>query len=420
MKHVLLLDNKSLEFYDFEILKQKNNVQIYCVVSNTYFEKIPEYVKEHIKNFFILNVTPTLFPEPFEKNNVTKIIQDHFSEEIKQNNFFISCADEINMPLAASLREQFIIPGTNKKTVVLYTNKYLQRKILLQKKINIPSFSQFSLEKLKKISYDELCNKFPPPFIIKPINSTASVCVGKICSQNDFETYLKKIEEYFFSYFLIESFQEGKLFHVDLVVQNEKTIFAQPCEYFFNGLAFTQGKIHGSIPLTEQSVHFKPLTDFAKSINRTFNIKNGVTHHEIFINNKNELIFLEAACRPPGSLVPKIYQEMFNINILNVNFLIDAQETVEISLSNSCYAFWSIFPQQMNQINMNHFCDLRNKVDFIKAEHKQHTNLSKSLIDKSASMIVQSHSYRSLLKDFESVKKISESFYQSNTRVLIT
>lgn len=409
MKNILLLDNKALDQYDFHTLKNVSSLKVFSVVTKNYFEKLPKHVLNNIDHFFVLEAVHSNFPEPFPEKKIVDIINENFADQIEKGSFFISCADEVNIPLAARLREQYSIPGKKTDITKRFTDKTLQKKLLTETSFKLPKFLYITLEQLKIASFNDLANQLGLPFIAKPNDKTASVCVKIIREKLDLINYISTAEIGGFNNLILESYQQGKLFHVDLVTVDGATLFAQPCEYFFNGLAFTKGYVHGSIPIPKDDLLHERLVEISKDVNKQLGLNNGCTHHEIFLTHDNNFVFLEAACRPPGSLVPLTYSNMFGFNLLNTNLLIDSDIYPSVLLKKcETYFFWAIFPFQMDSIQDSDLKFLQGKYSFQKQLLKNNYGESTSLVDKTATMIVSSESYDSLKQDFESLKKFSE------------
>ena len=123
-----------------------------------------------------------------------------------------------------------------------------------------------------------------------------TIGVEEINSLEQFSTYLNKNQNY--SSFLAEEFIQGKLYHCDFIIQNGQYDFIEVSEYLHNGLSFINGFNHGSILLTQDHPLRSSITEFCKRINIVFGLKSGCAHFEIFVNEKQELIFLGSRCAP--------------------------------------------------------------------------------------------------------------------------
>lgn len=75
-------------------------------------------------------------------------------------------------------------------------------------------------------------------------------------------------------------------------------------------------------------------------------IKNGITHVEVYLDRNDELIFLEAAARPPGLVGNLLYKKYLNISINEIHLLLQLEECHQnlrdIKVNN--YAARCIFP----------------------------------------------------------------------------
>ena len=59
----------------------------------------------------------------------------------------------------------------------------------------------------------------------------------------------------------------------------------------------------------------KRISNFTRDVLQELGpIKNGITHVEVYLDRNDELIFLEAAARPPGLVGNLLYKKYLNIS----------------------------------------------------------------------------------------------------------
>ena len=403
MKNVLILNNRALDYYDFQELKLKHPLKIFCVVTENYYQKLSQKTKTDVDHFFILPPQSLLEPIPFPIEDVRQIIRDNFN--LKRDYFFINCADEINLGLAARLREEFNLFGAKSALIKKFRHKSIQKAELHLRGIHVPKYRALAYYELKyKDTYKNLCAQLGIPFILKPDDHFGSVKVQKIQSQAEFNGYIAELGPY--KYFSAEEFIEGRLYHCDLITQNNQTLFAQSSEYFFNGLSYINGTIHGSIPLLSDNSLNAQLIQYAEKVNHILGLENGCSHHELFVTSDRNIVYLESAARPPGSLVPLIHKNCFGINFLNASLELDCNLAVtSFRTEPRVYQLWSMFPSQSGVIKGIALPILKSKfyLDlFVKT--KSVSRKSASLLEQAANLIAINSNYSDLYEDFAILK----------------
>lgn len=407
MKNVILLNNRSLHLYDFEDLKNNYDLRICAVVSRKYYEDLTDKVKKNIDKIYIL-------PEPLDQgDNFSPFQQELLAPIIEENlsefkNTYIIGADELNTLTAASLREKYHLPGSPLSLIRNYRNKGIQKTKLSNSNIKTPKFFSLSKDHTKnKINiFNKIKEKLDLPFILKPINMFISIGVEKINSYNQFCNYFEEFS--YFSDFIAEEFINGQLYHCDFIIQNNNYLFAEVSEYLFNGLSFLNGCNHESLLLTSDNPLRSSIINFCKEANSILGLKTGCGHFEVFVTKEQELIFLEAAARPAGSLVPLVFSKMFKKNYMNSALLVEIQEEVKSFPLNKPeeYYFWIFFPSQGGRITKLRYPLLQSHYEIEWLVSKNDIlSPAASLKDKTGFVIVKNHDYSVLRSDFYFIRE---------------
>src|SRR5690606_13636250 len=96
---------------------------------------------------------------------------------------------EVNVLLAAKLRDQFGIPGMNFDTALLFRDKILMKQRLIGSNVRVPIFfplSETQLEVAPTQYFQECVEKLQLPFIIKQSCLLGSTDIWRISSAADF------------------------------------------------------------------------------------------------------------------------------------------------------------------------------------------------------------------------------------------
>ena len=190
--------------------------------------------------------------------------------------------------------------GLSEVSAKICTDKYLQRKTLLENSIEVPKFIKFNGNEFDVKSIKE----FNFPLIIKPLNSSGSRGVIKINHTDDIKNAIKESLKYTSDkLLLIEEFISGKEYSVEILVQNKE----------IHIIAITQKELLKSTYSFVETRHIIPaqisdnikerIINYSKSIIKTIGLDNSAAHLELKITNKGEPILIEIGARLGGDYI---------------------------------------------------------------------------------------------------------------------
>jgi len=405
MKNILIFKSSNLDFFDFKDIKKNHNLRLSAVLFNNAFQALSAEIKDVLDNIYILPDIPSSYRtlESFPEEALDSIIK---SEVKLFPNTRLFSADEFNNLTVACLREKYGLPGTSYATILNFRDKFIQKRKLRRGGIKVPKFSSIKKsihEQEIEIHYENFKYSLGLPFIIKPLKMFGTIGVEKIGSYNQFYDYLTKPS--IFSDFIVEEFIGATLYHCDFLVQDNKYIFTEVCEYLHNGLSFLNGFNHGSLILTPDNPLRSSVINFCKKASSILGLKSGSGHFEVFVTKDQELIFLEAAARPAGSLVPLIFTKMFENNYMNAALLAEIEENPG-SFSNPLqYYFWTLLPVKLGIVKSLYAPPIKSPYDiewFVKIGDVLHKPCS--IANKSGAVLVRNENYELLRTDFYSLK----------------
>ncbi|TCJ79181.1 UNVERIFIED_ORG: carbamoyl-phosphate synthase large subunit [Bacillus cereus] len=198
-------------------------------------------------------------------------------------------------------------------------NKLNNRKLL--KEAGLFNYQFFEIK-----SYEDLLNhknqiKFP--CIIKPINGFGSINVRKIYSFSDLEKEYQEnlanndyanLGNIFSNVMLIEEYIEGKEYSVESVIENGKVNILMITEKVFHH-KFTNVELGHILPardLTEDIISKIKL--YVTKIHQALQVKTGITHAEIKVNNGN-IALIELNPRIGGGCIPDMLGKVLGIDM---------------------------------------------------------------------------------------------------------
>lgn len=323
------------------------------------------------------------------------------------NNIRLLTNEDSTQIVCAQLREKYNIVGSNTAQVLPFVNKIISKNRLAGK-VRTPRFISFN-----KLAYQSNPEKYLEqvitdigfPMFIKPIDLVSSIGTHYIPDSNVLRTVMTEIagEPWEFE---IDEFIEGNLFHCDVVVRNNTIEFFMAAKYAYPLARFSKGSPMGSIPVNDQQL-FSELKQFSLDALNCLGMFTSAFHLEVFQDKQSgELIFLEAAARTPGALVPEMYEIIFDQNLEELHYLVQMNSDCHLTIrKTSNQAGWITFPQtegvllniKKPDISINNTI-----TNFVKSgdELKQ----AKSLLDSSCSVVFWDKSFQKINEAFEFLK----------------
>ena len=311
-------------------------------------------------------------------------------------------ASEDFMYLAAQIRECFGLEGMTVIDTAYFRDKCLMKEKALAAGVNVPRYGAYQ----SNLTFSEITQHVGLPFVLKPKDSAGAFGVHVIRNQHDYDDVINTSNiglgyEY-------ETFVEGKLYHVDLLIKNGEVCFQAACEYSFPNLDFQFGKPCLSLVLEESHELYAQLTNFAAFAVKSLGLKNGPSHVEIFVKESGELVFLEAACRTPGAIMVPIYQAQFDMNMIEMALDIECGLDIAEIVKNDSYCMGGIFPAKQGRVNKINKVNLQSEFELnLGCQVGDYYDGVDSVKNLSGSIVVKGKSYAEVLADFEVLKALS-------------
>ncbi|GMQ79139.1 MAG: hypothetical protein BMS9Abin02_1698 [Anaerolineae bacterium] len=119
------------------------------------------------------------------------------------------------------------------------------------------------------------------------------------------------------SFFLLEQFIPGDIYHVDAIVSEKAIIFAEVHKYKQPPMNVShEGGVFISRTLPRESDEVQPLLKLNKKLIEVFGMVRGVNHTEFIRSSQNgELYFLETAARVAGANIAELIAYASGINL---------------------------------------------------------------------------------------------------------
>ena len=134
--------------------------------------------------------------------------------------------DEYDQETAALLREHLRNPGMGDTTARYFRDKLAMRVKALSSGILVPDF-------VHVLNYDrlrEFMSRVSPPWVLKPRSEAASMGIKKLSSADELWPLLDTLGDRQ-SFYVLEQYLAGDIYHVDSIVSNRKAVFSVPHKY---------------------------------------------------------------------------------------------------------------------------------------------------------------------------------------------
>ncbi len=224
----------------------------------------------------------------------------------------ITALDDYDVGTAAALREHLRLPGLGETSARYFRDKLAMRTQASGAGMRVPAFSSL-------LNYDALRDfmaETPAPWVLKPRFEAGAVGIRKL---HDSEQVWRALDELGDqqSFYLLENFLPGDIFHVDALVWDGEIVFATASQYGAPPLALMQGGgIFNTRILPHDGDMAQALVAGTAEMVRAFGLPRGVTHTEfIRANHDGELYFLETSARVGGANIDKMVEAASGVSL---------------------------------------------------------------------------------------------------------
>ena len=224
----------------------------------------------------------------------------------------IVALDDYDVWTAANLREHLRIPGMGDTTVRHFRDKLAMRLQAQENNIPVPDF-------VHVLNYDkvsEFIDRVPPPWVLKPRAEASTIGIAKINTVEEFWSRIDTLGDRQ-SFYLLECFIPGEVYHVDSLVVDREIVFAEAHHYGKPPLnVYHEGGIFTTRTIPRESKDETILKELNRQIMSAFGLVRGITHTE-FIKGLDDgnFYFLETAARVGGANIAEMVEAATGINL---------------------------------------------------------------------------------------------------------
>jgi biotin carboxylase len=224
----------------------------------------------------------------------------------------IVALDEFDMENVSALREHLRIPGMGLTTVRYFRDKLAMRAKAQEAGLRVPEF-------VHVLNYDDLHEymaRVPAPWLIKPRSQASGIGMKKIHTPDELWPLLDQLGDQR-SFYLLEQFVPGSVYHVDSVVSERGVVFAQAHGY---GTPPLDTSHHGGVfttrALPREAEETRRLLEINRRLLDDLGFIRGVTHAEFLkAHSDGQFYFIEVAARVGGAYISDVVEAASGINL---------------------------------------------------------------------------------------------------------
>lgn len=220
--------------------------------------------------------------------------------------------DDYDVETAARLREHLRIPGMGDTTARFFRDKLAMRVQARDQDVRVPDF----VHVLNHNQVHEFMQRCPAPWVLKPRSEAGSVGIKKLDEPQQVWDTIELLGD-IQSYYLMEQYVAGKVYHVDSIVYDHKVLFSQAHVYGtppFN--IWNQGGVFSSTSLSSQDPEMGEILAMNDKVIRAMGLVRGVTHAEFIRgNNDGKIYYLEMAARVGGANIDVLVQKTTGVDL---------------------------------------------------------------------------------------------------------
>jgi biotin carboxylase len=223
----------------------------------------------------------------------------------------IVALDEFDMEAAAHLREHMRIPGMGRTAIAHFRDKLAMRYAARAAGITEPEFTRV-------LHHDEVrawMDRVPDPWVLKPRAEASAIGIRKIHNSEQLWQSLEELGDRQ-SFFVLEQFVPGDIFHVDSIVNEAQVVFAAVSGYGKPPMqVMHEGGVFTTRVLDRSSAETQALAAINAGLLPALGMVRGVTHAEFIRGVDGKYYFLEAAARVGGAFIAEVVEYATGVNL---------------------------------------------------------------------------------------------------------
>ena len=224
----------------------------------------------------------------------------------------IVALDDFDVERAAALREHLRVPGMGDTTARYFRDKLAMRIRAKEMKIPVPPFVHI-------LNYSDISNYLSenePPYVVKPRLLAGAYGIKKVNNKEELWRRINELGDEQ-SFFLLEKFIPGNIYHVDSIIYEKEIRFAIASQYGRPPMEVAhEGRVFTSITMERGSKDEFLLQSINEKVIKAMGLIRGISHTE-FIKSQEDgkFYFLETSARAGGANIAELVEAACGINL---------------------------------------------------------------------------------------------------------
>lgn len=220
--------------------------------------------------------------------------------------------DDFDVEKAASLREHLRTAGMGDTTARYFRDKLAMRIRAKEVGIMVPDF----IHVLNHNEVNDFMERNEPPYVLKPRLQAGAIGIKKINHKDEFWDVANLLGDQQ-SFYLLEKFVPGDIYHADTIVYNNNIEFALVSEYGKPPMEIAhEGRVFSTKTVKRATKLEKEIQEMNKKIINSLGLLRGVSHTEfIKAHSDGKIYFLETSARVGGANIHELVKAASGIDL---------------------------------------------------------------------------------------------------------
>ena len=219
--------------------------------------------------------------------------------------------DDFDLEKASALREHLRIGGMGETTTRYFRDKLAMRVKAEEDGLPVPAF----VHVLNDDRIREFCRRVPPPWFLKPRHQAGAIGIRKINGEDELFAVAEALGDER-SYFLLEQFVPGDVYHVDSIVYEREVLAAVPSRYGTPPFDVSHsGGVFTTKLLDRTGIDAAEILALNRRLLMSLGLVRGVSHSEYIRGKDGRLVFLETSARVGGAHIAELIEAATGVNM---------------------------------------------------------------------------------------------------------
>jgi biotin carboxylase len=221
---------------------------------------------------------------------------------------------EVDLDIAAELREQLAVPGETPAGLHPFRDKLAMARRLAERDVPVPATEAAP----DRAAVADFADRHGWPVVLKPVRGTASAHVHRLDNAAELAAHVfpPGVD------LMVQAYLPHEILHVDGVADGGDLRVWRASRYLNTCLDYTRGAALGSVEIDEPLL-LKAVEEFTRRAVAAMSDGPWVFHLEVFAAGHSgdpELHVLEVGARPGGAEVPFVWREVHGVDLMAAAF----------------------------------------------------------------------------------------------------